>query len=134
MRQALPPRGWEGTVNTAVCPGCQLAEWHPHCTSWLDDYGHGKRVAWRDEGGDDVISSEIAAMPSEEWDTESWAPCDYIDHTISWIDEADWPKQWRCPECGGTAFEGVHGDYPMSGLKGARFSVELGDADLNEET
>ena len=59
-------------------------------------------------------------MPREERDTDSWRECDYIDLSVSWIEDADWPKNWRCPECGGTDFEGVHRDYPQSGLKGSR--------------
>jgi hypothetical protein len=25
------PRDWEGSPSSAVCAGCQFAEWHPHC-------------------------------------------------------------------------------------------------------
>src|SRR4051812_4974295 len=40
----LVPDEWEGTFHEPVCPGCQLAEWHPHCTSVRWDAGYGERV------------------------------------------------------------------------------------------
>lgn len=128
------PRGWThgawtGSEVEVVCPNCEYAEWHPHCTSWLDEYGYGRRVGWRDENGEEVVAPEIAAMPREEWHTGAWAPCDSLDLSVSWVDQADWPKAWRCPQCGGTDFEGVHRDYMLSGLKGAGFTVELNEDD-----
>jgi hypothetical protein len=51
--------------------------------------------------------------------------CDYIDLSVRWTDEDDPPSEWRCPSCGGTEFEGVHRDYPASGLKGAAFTTEI---------
>lgn len=68
-------------------------------------------------------------MPREEWDTSTWTECDYIDPGISWIEDDDRPKEWRCPECGGTELEGIHRDYRQSGLKGSSFSVSVEDDD-----
>jgi hypothetical protein len=113
------PEGWEGTPSEAICPGCQYAEWHPHCTS-LVSYRDGERV-------DPEV--DWANMPREEWDFESLMRCDYIDLGVSWIDDADWPKEWRCPKCGGTDFEGVHRDYPPSGLQPGSFEVDISDPD-----
>lgn len=107
MRRGGGPNGWE--TPPLVCPSCQFAEWHPHCTSWLDD--EGNRVSWRDENGEPVLAPEIAAMPYEERHGIPWQECDYIDLTVSWTDDDECPQAWRCPECGGTAFEGVHRDY-----------------------
>jgi hypothetical protein len=89
-------------------------EWHAHCTSWLDE--EANRVAWRDEHGEEVVAPAIAAMPVQELGTETWTECDYIDLTVSWVDDDERPKEWRCPKCGGKAFEGVHRDYMHSGL------------------
>lgn len=58
--------------------------------------------------------------------------CDYIDLSMAWIEDADWPKEWTCPECGGTDFEGVSRDYQASGLKGAAFTVDVEESDENE--
>ncbi|MGZ4185008.1 MAG: hypothetical protein ACXVSF_06445 [Solirubrobacteraceae bacterium] len=118
----LPP-GWEGAVETlpphhaveAVCPGCQYAAWHPHCTS-LIDIETGERV---DPGAWD-------AMPEAERDYSRLAPCEYIDTSVAWTDDDD-PPTWRCPSCGGSAFDGVHRDYPPGGLAQARYRVD--DAD-----
>jgi hypothetical protein len=32
----LVPEGWEGSIGAAVCPGCQLALWHPLCETIVD--------------------------------------------------------------------------------------------------
>jgi len=104
------PEGWTGSLYDPVCAGCELVGWHPHCTSPVD--ADGQRV-------------DIASIPPEEWDSSLVMRCEYIDLNVSWVDEADWPKKWRCSECGGTEFEGVHRDYQASGLGGASFTVEL---------
>lgn len=93
---ALPEGGWSGAVDDAVCPNCQYVEWHPHCTSLID--ADGARVA-------------IEAIPAEEWDAKLVVRCGCVDLTISWIGDEDCPESWRCPQCGGTEFEGVHRDY-----------------------
>jgi hypothetical protein len=54
------------------------------------------------------------------------AYCEYIDLTVSWIEEEDWPEGWCCPRCGGTTFEGVHRDYPPAGIQPGSFTVEFG--------
>jgi hypothetical protein len=78
-----------------LCPGCQYAEWHPHCTSLVD--ADDERV-------------DLSSMPQEEWDETSITRCEYIDLDVSWIDDADEPQGWRCARCGGSEFEGVHRD------------------------
>ena len=105
-----PPPGWEGTVHAAVCPNCQYAEWHPHCTSLIDV--DGERV---DPGAWD-------AFPEAERDYSRLAPCEYIDTSVAWTDDDETPT-WRCPSCGGSTFEGVHRDYPPSGFGAARYRV-----------
>ena len=117
----LPP-GWEGAAQAhppygaveAVCPGCQYAEWHPHCLSLVDAVT-GKRV-------DPEV--EWAGMPPAERDYSRVVRCDLIDTTVAWLDGDPVPEGWRCPACGGSAFDGVHRDYPTSGFIGARFSAE----------
>jgi hypothetical protein len=109
------PHEWQGTLSEAVCPGCQYAEWHPHCSSLVDV--DGERV-------------DLSAIPREERALERLSRCEYIDLTVSWIDDADWPQAWRCPECGGTGFEGVHRDYQQSGLRGTSFTI---DADTDDD-
>jgi hypothetical protein len=44
--------------------------------------------------------------------------CDYIDLSVSWLDDGAEPRQWRCPSCGGTKFEGVHCAKRISRLRG----------------
>jgi hypothetical protein len=131
------PKEWEGHKFDAVCPGCQYAEWHPHCTAVRVESGYGERLDLealeRGEAvtvtihGDPVVfrsSSDLTALPVGAL---GW--CDYIDLSVSWIDDADEPKEWRCASCGGTSFEGVHRDYPASDLKGAAFNAELREED-----
>lgn len=108
----MVPDGWEGAVHNAVCPGCQIAGWHPLCTSLVDR--DGQRV-------------DVEAIPREEWDRNTVFRCEYLDLSVSWIEDDDWPDPWQCPECGGTSFEGVHRDYPRSGLSGAAFEVQESD-------
>jgi len=62
-----------------------------------------------------------AHMPREEWDFSELTRCEYIDLTVSYIE--DQPSEWTCPRCGGTTFEGVHRDYTPSGLAGTAFEV-----------
>lgn len=102
--------GWSGTADAAVCPGCQFAEWHPHCMSIVDI--DGERV-------------DFAKVPAHEIDAGSVFRCEYIDLDVSWIEDDDYPESWTCPKCGGTEFEGVHRDYQPSGLEGASFTVEI---------
>jgi hypothetical protein len=127
----LVPDGWEGSILDAVCPGCQLSSWNPHCTSVLDR--EGVRVAWTDADGNPVVSPAISAMPREEWATRSWTHCDYVDSEVvrlnedpAWEKSPD-PLKWTCPRCGGTSFEWVHADYPASGLQPGSFTVEADD-------
>lgn len=35
---------WTGSVDEAICPGCQYAEMHPHCTSIRAESGYGERI------------------------------------------------------------------------------------------
>ena len=49
--------------------------------------------------------------------------CEYIDLTVSWVDDADMPEHWQCPRCGGTEYEFVHPDYPPSGFHPGQFEV-----------
>jgi hypothetical protein len=125
----VPPEGWEGTAAAAVCPGCQYVEWHPHCTSLRSDYGYGGRVdvealargesvTYQDQDGDTLIARSLHDVRGE------LAYCDYIDTSIAWTDDADFPASWTCPKCGGITFEGVHRDYMQSGLKGS-FSADV---------
>jgi hypothetical protein len=102
-----------------VCPGCQYAEWHPLCRGIVDF--DGERV-------------DLNVLPREEivWNRLSY--CEYLDLTVAWIDDDDWPREWRCPDCGCTEFVGVHRDYPPSGFAGARFNVEFGEIDETDET
>lgn len=94
------PMGWEGSPRAMVCPGCQYAEWHPHCTSAVivDEAGEYERVDqavdWRE--------------PREETDFASVMYCDYVDLSVSWVQDAALPLDWTCPRCGGRRFEGVH--------------------------
>ena len=106
----LIPDGWDGTIRAGVCPNCQLAEWHPHCTSLVTiiptdgSIPPGQRV------------DRTVDWPREEWDLIELERCDYIDPTIAvtYADE-NRPTDWRCPRCGGTSFEWVQADYPHAG-------------------
>ena len=66
-------------------------------------------------------------MPSEEWKRDrargSW--CEYLDLSVSWIEDEDWPESWMCPECEGHDYRRVHRDYSHCGLRGTRFSTEV---------
>jgi hypothetical protein len=55
--------------------------------------------------------------------------CDYLDREHAYVDEADFPTEWTCPECGGTTFEFIHADYPASNLKGTTFRTETEEDD-----
>ena len=61
-------------------------------------------------------------MPREEWIGEL-SKCDYVDLTVSWVEDADYPSEWTCMLCGGSTFEGVHRDYPRSGLHPGNFNL-----------
>lgn len=128
---------WEGSVSGAVCPGCQYAEWHPHCTSVRAESGYGERIDFAALRRGEQVIIRIDDMPvvlrsADELDWNDVAYCDYIDPSVSWIDHADWPEQWTCPECGGTDFEGVHRDYQASGLKGAAFTADVNEIDESD--
>lgn len=86
-----------------MCPGCQYAEWHPRCTSVVtsevDDEGKRERV-------------DLAGMPREESDLSTVTRCGYVDLSVAWIDDADWPHGWTCPDCGGTESMGYTGVWP----------------------
>ena len=111
---ATPPEGWEGTIFEPVCPGCQFAEWHPHCTSLIDL--DGERL-------------NLAVIPREEVDWNRVTRCEYIDLTIAVVDGDDWPDTWQCPKCGGTDFEWVHADYMPSGLQPGSFEADAEEID-----
>ena len=86
------PLDWEGHSAEAICPGCQSASWHPHCTSIVDSLG--QRV-------------DVAAMPVEEM-KGLVEQCGTVDTSVSWLSDEAAPTSWRCPSCGGTDFIGVH--------------------------
>jgi hypothetical protein len=133
------PTGWESTVDKPVCPNCQFTEWHPHCMALLD---------WKT---DEVVDPEVdwADMPPEERDYDSVRYCEFIDLTVSYLDEdlllaTDEDYRWQCPECGAehriqqdenarSTFEFVHRDYIPGGLRGAGFEVVESDEDENDE-
>ena len=96
-----------------VCPGCQYAEWHPLCESLVDF--DGERL-------------DLHKIPREEIVWSRVSRCEYLDLTVSWIGDEDEPDSWTCPDCGGTAFIGVHRDYQCSGLKGALFVTEVDES------
>ena len=150
---AMFPEGWtgsisrEGIANDAICSGCQLAEWHPHCTSLrTGECGDGERVDIEalKRGKSFVVQSEahMIEADTDEAETDEGVrvgvvidsvpvvvrslddlgqigvnQCGYVDLTVSWTDE-DYPNGtddipegwWRCPQCGGTDFDGVHAD------------------------
>lgn len=120
----------ERTVVEAVCPGCQLAVWHPYCTSVRAEDGHGERIdVTALERGERVVvhagtldGEDVPVVLSSTSDLEvlgvGW--CGRVDLSVSWVDDAEWPKGWRCPDCGGTDFEGVHADStePAPGFEG----------------
>lgn len=87
------PRNWEGSNDDAVCPGCQLAVWHPYCTGLID--GEGQHVA-------------VDRMPREEVSPDLVLTCGTIDLSVSWQEGEDPPTSWRCPRCGGSEFIGAH--------------------------
>lgn len=103
------PDGWEGSHLEPVCPGCQLAAWHPHCTSVVDF--HGERV-------------DVAAIPRKEWGVGLLMHCGYLDTSVSYYSD-ELPDAWACPDCGGTEFELVHADYQQSGLRPGGFRAEF---------
>lgn len=133
------PQDWEGPPP--VCPGCQYAEWHPHCTSVRVEAGYGDRIDIDALERGESITVEIAGTPvvfSTMSDLRALqvgeiAYCDYVDLTISWTDDDEWPKTWKCPSCGGSKFEGVHRNYGGSGLKGTSFSVELEEVEDDDD-
>lgn len=135
-----PPKGWEGTISKAVCPNCQYAEWHPHCTSVRAECGYGERIdiaaLAAPEAGQSITIMDhdvpVIVRSFDELHALGVGYCDYIDPSVSWVDDDDWPKQWTCPECGGSEFEGVHRDYQQSGLKGTSFDVDT-EVDTEEE-
>lgn len=49
-------------------------------------------------------------FPPAERDYNSLARCEYLDLAVAWIDDADWPTDWHCPQCGGQAFVAAHRD------------------------
>jgi hypothetical protein len=148
------PEGWSGAVGRpasggppqtgdAVCPGCQYAEWHPHCTATRVESGHGARVdiaalkrgepvTVEIDGAPVVFRSfaDLEALEAGEPGALGW--CDYLDLTVSWTDDTEPPSEWRCPECGSTEFEGVHRDYQASNLKGTTFTAEIEPDDDSE--
>jgi hypothetical protein len=122
------PEGWEGTVKAspdvqgnwfgeAHCPGCQLAEHHPRCMSVRSDFGYGGRVDLEalDRGEQVTFTNQdddvVTARSPDDIDLTELGYCDHFDLSINWFEGDDWPKDWRCPECGGTEFEFVHRDY-----------------------
>jgi len=130
------PDDWEGSVNDAVCPGCQYAEWHPRCTSVRAEHGYGERIDVEALKRGEPTTVNVNGLPVLLRSTSELEPlgvgwCDYIDLSVAFLDPSDdWPQEWRCPECGGTTFEGVHADYQASGLKGAGFNGTVeGDED-----
>lgn len=129
------PEGWEGTTRAGVCPGCQYAEWHPHCLAAID---------W--ETGE-VVDPEVdwAGMPPEERDYDRLHYCETIDLSVTTLDDDLPPDQswrWTCPRCGTEhrlaqegereTFDWVHRDYPPSGLRPGMFRVEHVDEDEKE--
>jgi hypothetical protein len=133
----LVPDGWEGSKYEAVCPGCQYAEWHPHCTSVCVECGSGDRVDIAALQRGEQVTVEIYGTPVllRSLDDLKVLPdgelgwCDYKDLSIAWTDDEDQPAEWTCPACGGTEFEGVHRDYPASNLKGTTFTTEVEPSD-----
>lgn len=129
------PAAWEGPP--AVCPGCQYAEWHPHCTSVRVESGYGARLDLEAIARGETVTVEVDGAPVvfRSLDDVKALPegeigrCEYIDLDVSWIDDADPPAEWRCPECGGTQFEGVHRDYQAAGLKYTSFATEIEEDD-----
>jgi hypothetical protein len=105
---------WEGTLAEPVCPHCQLAAWHLHCTGVVDVEG---------------VRVEIGAIPRSEWDANSVFRCGYIDVEHRFLEEDEWPIEWTCPKCGGTRFEFVRRDYLPSGLQPGSFSGEVEEFD-----
>ena len=74
-------------------PGCELADWHPHCTSVVDKDGS---------------LVDIAVFPRDEWvGLVVW--CGYLDLSLTVPPEGE-RLHWRCPQCGGTEYELVHAD------------------------
>jgi hypothetical protein len=130
----LLPECWEGSFpHEAVCPGCQFAEWHPHCTSVATR--DGERVDLEPLGRGEPVTIQLDGVPVRFNSVSEFAPgtlvwCDYVDLSVSYID--DEPTDWRCARCGGTTFEGVHADYQESGPSGATFTIETEEVDDDE--
>jgi hypothetical protein len=97
------PEGWEGSIDDAVCPGCQVPEWHPLCQGLVDF--DGERV-------------DLNVIPREEIDWNRLSRCEHLDLTVVWVEGDEWPAGWCCPECGCTEFGLVHREYPPSGFRG----------------
>jgi hypothetical protein len=87
----------------------------------VEALARGEQVTYRDHDGDLLTARTLDDVRGE------LGYCDYIDLSISWVDDADSPKSWTCPECGGTDFEAVHRDYGQAGLKGTSFTVNTDD-------
>jgi hypothetical protein len=119
------PEGWEGSASQLVCPGCQPAAWHPRCTSLRADSGYGDRVDLAAlESGEslvvtiDEVPVRIASLSDlTTFDVGTFGWCDFIDWSVSWVEDEDFPEEWSCPKCGGTEFEGVHDYRPLELLE-----------------
>jgi ribosomal protein S27AE len=104
------PEGWEGSPDEPICPNCEMVGWVPHCISLVDQ---------------DLERVDLDSIPRSEWSETGVFYCEYIDYSVSWVDnDKDWPEHWQCPRCGGTAFEGVHPDYPPGGIFPGQFQVD----------
>ncbi len=131
------PEGWEGWTREPVCPNCQLAEWHPRCTSVRAESGYGQRVDLEAlERGESttLVVDDVPVVLRSTADLESFAReiawCDHVDLSVSVTDgDDDWPTEWVCSECGGTTFQWVHADYQASGLKGTSFGASVEEPD-----
>jgi len=131
----VPPDGWEGSISEPICPGCQSAEWHPHCTSVRAESGYGQRIdlealARGESTTVDVDGVPVVLRSTSDAQSLDAAWCDYIDLSIARTDgDADWLTEWRCDACGGTGFEWVHADYMQSGLGGTSFDLRVEEDD-----
>jgi hypothetical protein len=114
---ALVPDGWEGHAGEAVCrlpvrgvaPALRVAHrrrWNPRRSRDDSEAGARTRAALR---------------------------CEYLDLAVAWVDDGDWPEEWMCPDCGGTEFVGVYRDYPLSGMHGSSFVIEVEDFELGDD-
>lgn len=126
-----PVRTWTGSQNEAVCPGCQLTTWHPHCTSVRADQGYGERVDVDALARGEQVTfhdSDGVLLTARSFDDvrDMLGWCDYIDQSLSFLsDEIPESLEWQCPECGGTSYEFVQPDYQQSGLRGTSFRTEI---------